>query len=310
MKVNDTTKGNLEMILAMMLSGTIGYFVVHSGQSFWNVVFFRCVIGGGLLLAYAFYRGVLPEALKQRSMLLLVLLGGVTLVANWVFLFASFSYIPFSIATVAYHTQPLMLVLAGAVLARQAPTGSLIFWLIVSFTGLWFVIELDMAEVRGLLQGDTSSVEAIFGLGLALAAALLYTVTTLITKQVSSVPPYLVALIQMGVGVLMLLPFVQWGALPSSSASWLDLFILGAINTSFMYIIMYDAFQKLPTNLLAILSFIYPITALFVDHIAFATHISAWQLVGVALILISVCAVKFDWSLPKLGRRSAKEGIS
>ena len=310
MKVNEMTKGNLEMILAMMLSGTIGYFVVHSGQSFWNVVFFRCVIGGALLLAYACYRGVLPEALKQRSILLFVLLGGVTLVANWIFLFASFSYIPFSIATVAYHTQPLMLVLAGAFLAKQVPTVSLMFWLMISFIGLWLVIELDAAELQSLLRGDEGSFEAIFGLGLALAAALLYTATTLITKQVSSVPPYLVALIQLGVGVLMLLPFVQWGALPSNSISWLDLFILGAINTSFMYIIMYDAFQKLPTHLLAILSFIYPITALFVDHIAFDTHISVWQILGVALILLSVCAVKFDWTLPKLGNLSSTKGAS
>ena len=43
--------GRLEMIAAMALSGTIGYFVVESGQSVWNVVFFRCLFGGLSLFA-------------------------------------------------------------------------------------------------------------------------------------------------------------------------------------------------------------------------------------------------------------------
>ncbi|WCN11330.1 EamA family transporter [Marinomonas mediterranea] len=48
---------------------------------------------------------------------------------------------------------------------------------------------------------------------------------------------------------------------------------------------------KLPTSLIAILSFIYPITALIVDHLAFRTHISLIQIAGVVLILLGVCTV-------------------
>ena len=98
----------------------------------------------------------------------------------------------------------------------------------------------------------------------------------------------------------MLLPFVQFTQLPSTVMPWIDLLILGVINTGFMYVIMYDAFQKLPTNLIAILSFIYPITALFVDYISFSTHITLWQGLDVVLILMAVAAVKFDGLLARL----------
>ena len=296
MTTANTTKGTIEMVIAMMLSGTIGYFVIDSGQSFWNVVFFRCLIGAITLGIYAWFRGGLPSGVFQKGTVLLIILGGITLVSNWVFLFASFDYIPFSIATMAYHTQPLMLVIVSALIAGQRIAPSLLFWLLVSFAGLLLVAELDVQHLTELFSAKG---DAILGLGLALAAALLYTVTTLVTKKVEQVPPYLIALIQVCVGVVMLLPFVQFTQLPTTTMPWVDLIILGVVATGFMYVIMYDAFQKLPTNLIAILSFIYPITALLVDYIAFSTQVTLWQGIGVLLILLSVAAVKFNWSLPR-----------
>lgn len=294
---NSNTKATLEMVIAMMLSGTIGYFVISSGQSFWNVVFFRCLIGAVTLGLYAWYRGILSKAVLKKGTLLLIIFGGITLVGNWIFLFASFDYIPFSIATMAYHTQPLMLVLVSAVLAKQGVAPSLLFWLLVSFAGLLLVAESDIEHLTAIFSGKGESENSVLGLLLALAAALLYTVTTLVTKKIEQVPPTIIALIQVIVGVFMLLPFVRLSQLPNELMPWVDLLVLGAINTGFMYVIMYDAFQKLPTNLIAILSFIYPITALLVDYIAFSTHVTLWQGFGVVLILLAVAAVKFGWSL-------------
>jgi len=97
----------------------------------------------------------------------------------------------------------------------------------------------------------------------------------------------------------LLLPFADFDNLPTQSSQWIDLLILGAVLTGFMYIIMYDSFQKLPTSLIALLSFIYPVTALFVDYLAFSTQINGLQLIGVILILLAVSAVKFNWVLPK-----------
>jgi hypothetical protein len=51
------------MVLAMILSGTIGYFVVESGQSPVNVVFFRCLFGAICLGVYCFAKGLLRKPL-------------------------------------------------------------------------------------------------------------------------------------------------------------------------------------------------------------------------------------------------------
>ena len=310
MKHSNSTIGSIELTLAMILSGTIGYFVISSEQSVWNVIFFRCVIGAIVLGGYAYYSGLIRREFFQRSVLLMILLGGITLIANWIFLFISFNYIPFSIATVAYHMQPLFLVLAGALLTKEKLTGSVLFWLALAFVGLFLIVELDINEVSALfstesnLTSQDNEPSALIGLLLALGAAMLYTVTTLVTKKVSHVPSTFVALVQVIVGIFMLLPFADFNHLPTQTSQWVDLLILGVVLTGFMYIIMYDSFQKLPTSLIALLSFIYPVTALFVDYFAFSTHINLLQVVGVALILLAVCAVKFNWSLSRL--KSAK----
>lgn len=306
MQRSSTTLGTIELALAMILSGTIGYFVISSEQAFWNVVFFRCVIGAVVLGGYAYYAGFIRREYFQRSVLLMIILGGITLVGNWIFLFASFNYIPFSIATVAYHMQPLFLVLTGALLTKEKLSGSLLFWLALAFVGLFLIVELDLNELSALLSGEASSdgSSALFGLLLALGAALLYTVTTLVTKKVSQVPSTFVALVQVIVGVFMLLPFADFDNLPTQTSQWIDLLILGAVLTGFMYIIMYDSFQKLPTSLIALLSFIYPVTALFVDYLAFSTQINGLQLIGVILILLAVSAVKFNWVLPMRRRKA------
>ncbi|MGJ8645653.1 MAG: DMT family transporter [Marinomonas colpomeniae] len=296
-----TNIGTIELVIAMMLSGTIGYFVISSEQSLWNVVFFRCVIGAVVLGGYAYFSGLIRREFFKRSMLLMIILGGITLVANWIFLFASFNYIPFSIATVAYHMQPLFLVLVGAIITREKPSGSLLVWLALAFVGLFLIVELDVNEIAAIFSGDSSASSepsALIGLLLALGAAMLYTVTTLVTKKVSQVPSTFVALVQVIAGIFILLPFVDLTNLPTQTNQWIDLLVLGAVMTGFMYIIMYDSFQKLPTSLIALLSFIYPVTALFVDYAAFSTQISLWQGLGVLLILLAVCAVKFNWQLP------------
>lgn len=43
-------RGSFEMTAAMLISGTIGWFVLVSGQPVLDVVFWRCVFGAGTLL--------------------------------------------------------------------------------------------------------------------------------------------------------------------------------------------------------------------------------------------------------------------
>lgn len=303
MLVSVKSKGTIQMVAAMMLSGSIGYFVIESAQPFWNVVFFRCLIGAIFLAAYVTVTSQFKWEMFNYVTTFIIVLGGVALVGNWVLLFASFDYIPFSIATIAYHMQPIMLVLAGTVLARQWPSANVILGLVTALVGLWLIVGLDGSQFTAAFSEQGTSSQIIKGVLLALGAAVLYTITTLLTKKVSHIPPSTIAFVQVLIGTIFMFPWADFSVLSTEVTPWINILILGLVNTGFMYVIMYDAFQKLSTPLIAILSFIYPVMALVVDYLAFGHMISFSQVWGIVLILLAVGLVKFNWNFTKFKRR-------
>ena len=65
-RMNDKMRGTVEMTAAMIISGTIGWFVVRSGQPVADVVFWRCVFGALTLLAVCAGLGLLRGAITWK----------------------------------------------------------------------------------------------------------------------------------------------------------------------------------------------------------------------------------------------------
>ncbi|MBB4985853.1 DMT family transporter [Streptomyces nymphaeiformis] len=272
--MRNETRGTLELTLAMVLSGTLGVFVVESGASPFEVVFFRCLFGAVALGAYSLLRGFFTGHGFTPRKLGLAALGGVFIVFNWVFLFEAYRATSISLATVVYHTQPFFLVLLGALFLRERISGAKIGWLVLAFLGL--------VLVSGVRPGDTAS---LAGLGYALAAAVLYALATFVTKRITGVRPHLIALVQVVVGMPLLLPFVEFGGVGGGGWGWLV--GLGFIHTGLMYVLMYAAYAKLPTAKIAVLAFTYPAVAMGVDWAVYGHHIGLVQALGVPLIVLA-----------------------
>ncbi len=182
------------------------------------------------------------------------------------------------------------MLIIGAVILREAIPRNKIIWVIVAFIGVMFVVDIDISSLS--FSPDYVAHEYILGLGLALSASVLYAIATMITKQLKTIRPHLIALIQVSLGILLLAPFASFANLGSlQSIQWGYLIILGGVHTCFMYILMYSAFQKLPTPLIAVMSFIYPVVAIGVDYIFYSQSLSIGQLVGIALIMFGSFAV-------------------
>jgi drug/metabolite transporter (DMT)-like permease len=293
---NEVRRGAAEMSVAMLMSGTIGWLVVSSQQSAFNVVFFRCVFGGATLLLVCAALGLFRHNLFSWRMLALAALGGAAIVVNWVLLFAAYSRASISMAV--YNTQPFMLVALGALVFRERITASTVAWLLVAFVGLVFVVRVE----PGVLAVPGQYLE---GIAFAVGAAAMYAVSSIITKHLKGTPPHLIALIQVGLGVLMLAPFVRFDALPTTGAHWLELVTLGVINTGIMYVLLYGAIQKLPTSMTGALSFIYPVVAIIVDRVAFGQKLAWVQVLGAVLILLAAAGVNLGWRLVPQRRYSS-----
>ena len=276
--------GVWQMSLAMLISGSIGAFVLLSGLPVMEVVFARCLIGGVTLLLFI---RLSREPLTRLSPLTLLLMaaGGVAVVINWLLLFASYRHLSIGLSTVIYNTQPFMLVLMSMLLGERVSSVKWA-WLTLAFGGVVLVLSSELSAAH---QGN-----GLLGVAMALGAAFFYALTALITRQLRQVSPQQIALVQMVVGTLMLLPLVQI-SFELRPMQWGILLTVGIVHTGIMYQLLYAAIQKLPTPVTGSLSFIYPLVAVVVDKLVFNHTLSLTQLAGGALILMAAAGNNLGW---------------
>ncbi|WP_321923045.1 DMT family transporter [Paraburkholderia guartelaensis] len=283
-------RGAAEMVVAMLMSGTIGWLVVASRQAPINIAFLRCVLGGATLTLVCAALGLLRRKHLPLRALALAVLGGAAIVANWVLLFAAYSRASISMATAVYNTQPFMLVGLGVLILRERVSASTLAWLAVAFLGLVCVVEVQPAVLA--VPG-----EYLQGVAYAAGAAFLYAISSIITRHLKGTPPHLIALVQLAFGALALAPFIHYGTLPATPVHWAQLVTLGIVHTGIMYVLLYGAIQKLPTAMTGALSFIYPVVAILVDWFAFGQRLAWIQVVGAVLILVAAAGVNLGWRI-------------
>lgn len=284
------TRGTLEMLAAMVISGTVGWLVVGSGQTPWVVVFWRCAFGALAMLPACAGLGLLRGLRLSARQVALIALGGCALMLNWMLLFSAYSQASIAVATVVYHTQPFMLVGLGALLFGERLTLDKFGWLALAFAGMLFIV---------CARPDSGSGEGnyLVGILLALGAAFFYAIAAATTKQLREVPAPLIVLIQMLVGLLLSAPFALGASAAPAGEAWIYLITIGVIHTGLMSTLLYGAIQRLSTVLVGALSFIYPLMAVLVDWLAFDHRLDGLQILGGVAILLAAAGLNLGWKL-------------
>lgn len=271
------------MVLSMLLSGTIGLLVVESGLPALWVVWLRCVLGGLGLAAWLLWsRQWVAPTRREWGWLLL---GGLALVCNWLSLFRAYHFSGIAVSTVVYHVQPFLLLLLAAVVQGEAVPLRRLPWLGLALVGVLLSSGVD-ASHAGARQWQ--------GVGLALLAAGLYAVATLATQRLQRMASAQIALLQMLLAAAVLALPAWWlrGEAHFTARAWGAVLVLGLVHTAVMYTLMYAAFQRLPAQAIAGLSFIYPAMAMLVDVLWFGVRPSPLQWLGMGVILAAVWAYR------------------
>ena len=276
-------RGVYEMAAAMTISGTIGWFVLKSGATPGQVVFWRCLFGGAVLAATCAVQGIRPWALTRREAIL-SLGSGVAIVANWLLLFGAFPKVGIAVATIVYNTQPFLLVFLGRVFLGERLSIAMVGWLGMAFVGLLLIVWM------GLIKGNAGD-HYVLGTLMALGAALCWAAAAVQTKLLSGTPPQTIALVHTMVGIVLLAPtgLSHTGAV--SASGWAMLATIGVVHTGLVYILMYDAIHRLPTSLQGALSYLYPAVAVLVDIVAFDRIMTPIEAAGMAAILCAATGV-------------------
>ena len=278
------------MAAAMVISGTIGWVVVSTGQPVVVLIFWRCVFGFICLLTICAALGHLRLLTWRR--LGWSALGGVAIISNWLLLFGAYSHVPISIATAIYNTQPFMLVALGILFLRERLELQRVAWMILAFAG---VLLISQGKSAGYVQDGNY----LAGIVMALGAAFFYALAALVAKKLTGTPPQLVAMIQVVVGMLMLAPWALTSEFPAQAETWAAFIALGVVYTGLVYILLYGALQKLPTSVAGGLSFLYPVVAMLVDYFALGQRLDVAQTAGATTVLFAAAGMT-------LGRRQQR----
>jgi len=276
MKKENTAK--LLMAAAMFIFGTLAPFVRNIGVSSGELALYRAVLAAALVGAFLLITRQKLSLGSIRKELLLLLLSGVAMGINWIFLFEAYKYTTVSVATMSYYFAPAIVMVVCPVLFREKLTGKQILCFVMATGGL--------VLITGTAGGGRKD---LLGIAFGLAAAALYATVMLLNKFIRGVTGLHRTFIQFISAIVVLVPYVALtggftlGSLDGTG--WTSLLVVGLVHTGITYCMYFSALKELPGQKVAILSYIDPLVAVLVSVIWLSEAITAAQILGGILIL-------------------------
>lgn len=280
------TRGQWLMIAGGVLLGTVGIFVEEARQHPLVTVLFRCAFGALALLAWGLATGRVRELRVRGRSWPVVAATGVLMVLNWALFFAAIPRTSIGVATIVFHIQPVWIMLFGTLVLREAVAPRQVAAMLAALLGL--------VLTTGLLGGDAAAwgPDHVSGLLMCLAGSLCYAAVTILAKTEKVVTPFALAWWQCAVGTVLLLwvPLVHgW---PQAPSSWAWLAGLGVLHTGLAYAILFAGMARLTLGRIAVLQYVYPLTAIVLDWAVYGRALDAVQLAGVGLMAGALLVVK------------------
>ncbi|WP_244388159.1 MULTISPECIES: DMT family transporter [Delftia] len=280
------TRGQWLMIAGGVLLGTVGIFVEEARQHPLVTVLFRCAFGALALLAWGLATGRMGELRVRGRSWPVVVATGLLMVLNWALFFAAIPLTSIGVATIVFHIQPVWIMLFGTLVLREAVAPRQVAAMLAALLGL--------VLTTGLLGGDVAAwgPDHVSGLLMCLAGSLCYAAVTILAKTEKVVTPFALAWWQCAVGTVLLLwvPLVHgW---PQAPSSWAWLAGLGVLHTGLAYAILFAGMARLTLGRIAVLQYVYPLTAIVLDWVVYGRALGAVQLAGVGLMAGALLVVK------------------
>ena len=273
-------------ILALLIFGTNGLLVANISLQASQIVLFRTLIGGILLTAVVILRGGFDRsAVREEAIPLLC--GGAALGLNWIALFQAYQLLNVSLATLIYYVGPMLVLVLSPILFREKLNSTRIVAALV--------VALGLICISGSITRSGMSVR---GLAVAVVSALFYATLIVFNKRIIRTGGLQTAAIELDVAFAVVLVYVLLTAgLPVPQKHEIPtLFILGAVNTGLAYLLYFSGLQKIPGQSVALLSYIDPVSALFIAVVFLQEAMSPVQILGAVLIIGG--ALLGEWKRP------------
>lgn len=277
----------LQFTLTALIWGASFMFIkvqLDAGMAPLHVAFLRCLLGAATLLALvASMGGRLPldRSVARHLVVVAALMNAVPFV---LFAYAE-TAVASALAGLLNATTPLMtLLFALPMLPDERPTRRKVAGLLLGFAGTLVVLGpwkgLDGSSLLGAL--GCLGAAACYGLGFP------YMRRHLTGRPESAAA---ISAVQVGVGALLLLPFVFLAPLPADmpgAVPWLSVFMLGVAGTGIAYVTNFNVLRAAGPQTASMVTYLVPVFAVVFGASLLGEEISWHEPAGGAVILAGV----------------------
>lgn len=276
-----------QYLLAMTIFGTIGLFVKFIELPSTVIALSRGALGTlFLLLVLKLLKRRINTASVKSNFKHLVI-AGVALGLNWIFLFEAYRLTSVATATLAYYMAPIILILLSPILLHERiPLGKWICVICALF---------GMSLISGVWEGSENV--ALDGITMGLIAACFYASVVINNKFLKGLDPYDSSIVQLAVAAIVLLPYVFFTVdfsilKPDTTTIGLTLAV-GILHTGVAYWLYFSALPKLEAARIAIFSYIDPAIAILLSVFVLMEPMTTTGVIGAVLILGAALASEF-----------------
>ena len=269
----------LKLIFSMVVFGTIGVFVKNINLPSQEIALYRALLASLLILGILLLSKKKFSFKEIKKALPLLIISGVAIGFNWIFLFEAYKYTTVSVATLSYYFAPVIVTIACPILFKEKFGVKEIICFVFSTIGIVLITGI----------GDlTNSSNHLLGVLFGLIAAVLYASVVLINKFITVDGLYR-TFFQFLSAVVVLTPYVIFtGGFTITTLNtngFILLLIVGLVHTGITYYLYFTSIKELSGQKTAILSYIDPLVAIILSVTLLAEELTLLQIIGGALIL-------------------------
>ena len=276
-----------QLILSMIIFGSIGVFRRFIPFPSSVVALARAVIGLAFLLILRLIRHEPIDRAAVKANLGKLLLLGVMLAVNWIFLFDAYNYTSVAAATMCYYMAPVFVILLSPVLFGEKITLRKGICSALAIFGMVLVSDVlssGLHGARGLIYG--------------LIAAAFYAAIVIVNRTLKNISAGDRTIMQFAFSVLVMLPYVllteDVSALEFSPFILLMLLVVGVVHTGFSYVLYFGSIAHVPAQTAALMSYIDPVVAVLLSLTLLKESMSLLSLFGAVLVIGAMIASEIE----------------
>jgi drug/metabolite transporter (DMT)-like permease len=274
-------KSKIQLLSSMVIFGTMGVFVRYIDASSSVIALFRGFIGSAFLIFIFLFlkQKISIEKLKANAVILL--LSGVVLAGNWMFLLQAYKNTTLSNAALSYYFAPVFVLIFSPFILKEKFSIKKMTCIAAAMLGMLLVMQNN--------SGITEGYHHAAGITYGFIAALFYASLILLNKFIKGLTGFETTVIQLTEASFLLLLYVLFvqgaGALHLAGGDVLFVIILGIVHTGIGFYLFFSALKDLKGQNIASLSYVEPVTSVFMSVFILHESMTIVQFAGAGLLL-------------------------